>query len=75
MTERVNQIYLETGNTIDLNPGNLFVIKNNQTNIDNIVYLDTHPILTKEFLDNRPNKKYMAEKTIEELNEMSNNLK
>ena len=75
MTERINQIYLETGNTIDLNPGNLFVIKNNQTNINNLVYLDTHPILTKEFLDNKPNKKYMAERTINELNKMSNNLK
>ena len=75
MTERIKQIYLENGNTIDLNPGNLFVIKNNQTNINNLVYLDTHPILSKKFLDNKLNKKYMTERTINELNKMSNNLK
>jgi len=67
IVKTIEKIYFETGSSLDLYPGNLFLIKNLNSESYNFIYLDTHPIYSKEMLENKLPKKIQIEQAIQNL--------
>jgi len=67
IVKTIEKIYFETGSSLDLYLGNLFLVKNLNPESYDFIYLDTHPIYNKEMLKNKPSKKIQTEQAIQNL--------